>query len=344
MAEKEHFVTMDYVRYIMALGVVVAHFSLVMNCDFWWPVSSGTAVSVFFGLSGFLVYATFQRKQSLKDFLLSRTKRIMPIYLVIVVASALLLSFVSTLSLSEYFCHPDLWKYLGANICFLNFLQPTLPGVFTDNVVPTVNGSLWTLKVEWALYLSIPLFDWAIRHWRISAKKLLFSIIVLSVAYKALMQYLYGATGHQIYHILSYQFIGQLTYFYSGVLVFLNFEYCKRHKRALLLLSAAMSIICWLTSDCVQHWAVSILYDLFYPTSIVTFFLLVSCVDWLPVRLPRIPNLSYELYLIHFPVIQVVAQEFHFRSNVLIVVLLAELSIMLLLSQVLTKATKSLLS
>lgn len=61
MTEKEHFVAMDYMRYIMALGVVIAHYNLIMGSNFCWPVSSGTAVSLFFGLSGFLVFATYSK-------------------------------------------------------------------------------------------------------------------------------------------------------------------------------------------------------------------------------------------------------------------------------------------
>ena len=332
---------MDYMRYIMAFGVVIAHYNLIMGCDFWWPVSSGTAVSLFFGLSGFLVYATFQRQATTKGYLLSRAKRIIPTYSIIVVLSAILLSFVSTLRLTDYFTHSDFWKYLGANLCFLNFLQPTLPGVFSDSVEPAVNGSLWTLKVEWALYFSIPLFDWIVRRWKISVVKLITVLFMLSVIYKAFMEYVFAASGNQIFHILSYQFIGQLTFFYSGVLIYHNFDFCKKHKWILLIVSAFTSMVCMLIKAYYQHFATNLFCDLLFPIAIVTFILMICCADWHAIHLPKIPNLSYELYLIHFPIVQVTAQILHVTSDILYIVFFAELLVMLLASHLLSKTTKA---
>lgn len=342
MTEKEHFVAMDYMRYIMALGVVIAHYNLIMGSNFCWPVSSGTAVSLFFGLSGFLVFATYKRRNTIKAYLLSRAKRIIPTYTIIVLLSAILLSFVSTLSFTEYFGSCEFWKYIGANICFMNFLQPTLPGVFTDSVEPAVNGSLWTLKVEWALYFSIPLFDWIMRRFKLSAAKLIASIFVLSVIYKAFMEYMFSTTGNQIYHIMSYQFMGQLTFFYSGVLIYLKRDYCNQHKLSLFIASAITCLVCMIIKDNCNHWTVGILFDLLFPLAIVTFILMICSTDWHTIHLPRIPNLSYELYLIHFPIVQVVAQEVHVESNMLFVVFIAELLVMLIASQLLSKATRSL--
>lgn len=79
--------------------------------------------------------------------------------MLIVVACAAGLVFASDLTPAQYFTDSGLIKYLAANLSFLNFLHPTLPGVFQGQefVNPAVNGSLWTMKIEWALYLSVPL-------------------------------------------------------------------------------------------------------------------------------------------------------------------------------------------
>lgn len=156
--QSSRFYQMDLVRYYLAISVIVAHFNLIFSKSLFWPTDSGTAVGVFFGLSGFLVYASYQRSRNYSSYIFNRAKRILPSYYIVVLSCALLLCFMSDLGIKEYFLSSSFWKYVISNLAFLNFIQPELPGVFTDNAIPAVNGSLWTLKVEWMLYLTIPLF------------------------------------------------------------------------------------------------------------------------------------------------------------------------------------------
>lgn len=41
---------------------------------------------------------------------------------------------------------------------FLNFISPSIPGVFESNLI---YGALWTIKIEVMFYISIPLIAWA---------------------------------------------------------------------------------------------------------------------------------------------------------------------------------------
>jgi peptidoglycan/LPS O-acetylase OafA/YrhL len=157
---------MGVVRYYLALSVVMAHFSTLTGVEVWWPTSSYDAVGGFFALSGFLVYGSYLRAPSLKTFIANRARRILPAYSFIILLCAFGLVGLSTLPAAEYFTSWHWWRYLLSNLTFLNFLCPDLPGVFSGNEMTAVNGSLWTLKVEWMLYLTVPLVAWLIAKLR----------------------------------------------------------------------------------------------------------------------------------------------------------------------------------
>ena len=148
--------SMGLVRYYLAFAVFVAHFNAVYDAGIWFPTDGYNAVGGFFALSGFLVYPSYLKHRNLKDYMLRRVRRIFPPYMFIVLLCAFALVFVSTLPASEYFFNAQWLKYLASNLTFMNFLCPELPGVFQDLPVKAVNGSLWTMKVEILLYLSVP--------------------------------------------------------------------------------------------------------------------------------------------------------------------------------------------
>ena len=108
-------------------------------------------VPAFFALSGFLVTGSALRLRKTSTFIAFRVLRILPALSVEVMLSAVVLGAVFThLPLSEYFTEHGFWRYFGNIIGLVTF---TLPGVFTDNPVNTVNGNLWTLPAELHCYL-----------------------------------------------------------------------------------------------------------------------------------------------------------------------------------------------
>ncbi|MCM1321652.1 MAG: acyltransferase [Bacteroides sp.] len=119
------------------------------------------AVNVFFILSGFWVTQSFLKSESLREYAAKRARKIFPQYAAVVVLCAVLLAAFSALPAKEYFSDGGFRKYLAANLCTLNFLHPPLPGVFGG---AAVNGSLWTIKVELAFYVMLPLIVLAARR------------------------------------------------------------------------------------------------------------------------------------------------------------------------------------
>ena len=132
----------DFFRLLFAFSVFVAHFGILTSHKIaWYPISSAMGVGGFFIISGFLITRSYYRSRSLADYTVKRIRRIVPAYMLVVIACAVFLSFLTSLSWQEYFTSKEFFKYLSANISFLNFIQPTLPEVFTNNLLPYINVS-----------------------------------------------------------------------------------------------------------------------------------------------------------------------------------------------------------
>lgn len=283
------------VRYILAFSVIIAHVGELMGFDVHWPIPSYVAVGGFFALSGYLIFGSYERHPSLTDFLRRRAQRIMPPYVKIVLICAIAMVFISTLSPVEYFTSGGWWRYLLANLTFLNFLEPTLPGVFYSYAEPAVNGSLWTMKVEWMLYLSVPLVAWICHRWRWQRTHMAIGIYLFSIIYRLMFVWLHQRTGNEIYLILSRQVFGQLAFFYTGVWVYANYELFRTHRH----LIAGVCLVLFLLAEYIPY------YNFVFEPAVISLLVVYACTTgrwgtWVPVK----GNISYEMYLCHFPIIQ----------------------------------------
>ena len=291
---------MDAIRYVMAFTVLVSHFNDLTASSLFVLLRMDLVVAMFFTLSGFLVFDSYHRRPSLRRYITSRARRILPPYFFIVLACAFGFAAISTLSPGEYFTSWHWWRYTLANLGFMNFIEPTLPGVFTGGqmVQPYVDGSLWTMKVEWFLYLSVPVVSYIIYKMRSvpHARNLaIFVIVIMSIAYRYGFNLLHDYTGKHIYSILARQFFGQMSFFYIGALLRIYLREFLSYKwifGVLIVIGCAASFI---------------FYDAFI---FITPFAFSGLVIWLSMVgrwghfLSRHDNVSYDVYLYHFPVIQ----------------------------------------
>jgi peptidoglycan/LPS O-acetylase OafA/YrhL len=135
---------LNFLRLLLAYIVVIYH-SMTLS-GYKYPLAKlfdgHIAVCGFFIISGFLIIRSFWSSDSLREYVVKRCKRLLPAYFVVIIICTLFLSLLSNLSIMEYFKSGQLIKYLFSNIFFMNFLQPSLPGVFIENKNYAINRSL----------------------------------------------------------------------------------------------------------------------------------------------------------------------------------------------------------
>jgi len=294
---------LDFLRLVLASTVFLFHINALTNLPAFAPLGRFTsapfAVRTFFVISGLLIYRSYTRSSSVSSYFEKRVRRIYPAYFTVIVLAALALSSLSTLPLSQYF-GMGFWKYLGANLLFLNFLAPTLPGVFTSNNLSAVNGALWTLKIEAAFYLFVPVMHYLCT--RFGTKQTIGLIFVLSCAWKfgfgALASLAASHGGYSldntrnIYSQLQVQFPAQLVYFSAGILILLYFDKLKHHFGKILLVTASAYLV--------DHLFKTDSLDIVWISGIV---LLVGFWRYFG-NFSKHGDFSYGVYIVHWPILQ----------------------------------------
>lgn len=114
-------------------------------------------VFVFFAISGFLVTQSFEHTANPLHFLAKRVLRIFPGLFAATLVSAFVLGpLVSDLTLGAYLSRLEPYGYVVGNT-LLDQTVHELPGVrFADNPVGLeINGSLWTLRFEFVMYVMV---------------------------------------------------------------------------------------------------------------------------------------------------------------------------------------------
>jgi len=295
MHKFKHENNFDHMRLFLALGVFFFHtteLTQLAQLNFIRNIfSASVAVHSFFIVSGFLIFMSYERSSSLKSYFTKRFKRIAPGYITVIVLAFLLLSSMSALSLTDYFTSSESWKYLFSNLSTLGFLHLTLPGVFTENYNTAVNGALWTIKVEVMFYFAVPLVAFFYR-W-LGTTKTLVIVFILSALYHYGMAFLAQTYHNGFFTVLQRQLPGQMMLFSAGALLYYHHQTFLKYKHLFFLLAVAGYLLSKYTG--------------FYPLYTISLSMLVIYLATAIVYLGHIArygDLSYGIYIWHFPLIQ----------------------------------------
>ena len=289
----------DFLRFVFAFNVVLGHLVVIALVPEFSPYKhvfdTGLSVTGFFVISGFLIAQSYERSSTIKSYFLKRAKRLLPAYLFVVVGCAIGLVGLSTLPVSEYYGAAEWWKYLGANLSFMNFLQPWLPGVFDNPVINdnSVNPALWTLKIEVGFYLILPL----LMIWLHKVKRpwLLLSVIyLLAIIYRNGLLEIGEAIENENYLVLARQLPGFMSYFAAGMAGYWYKESFLRYKHYLIIPAALLFVIEYYSG-----------YEILLPMawSIIVLW----CAYSLPAlnHFAKYGDISYGIYIYHGPILKI---------------------------------------
>ena len=275
----------DLLRLLMAVTVLLAHaseLSLSPALDWIWLDGSTLAVQGFFVISGYLMMGSFGRSPSTLDFFRRRFLRIYPAY-----GAAVLLGSVALVSMTNAARFGADWMhYLAANLVFANWLHPGIAGVFEHNRLPAINGALWSMKFEVCCYLGVPVVFLLARRagW----------IPVLCAIYASTAV----AAGY-VSSPLLHQLLGLVAGFVAGMALH---HWRVQFDRARWPLLAFACVALAMRFAPAQPAAMAIL--------------VIAFARWTPhVDAAKFGDLSYGIYITHFPIIQFLVAAGLFASS-----------------------------
>lgn len=272
----------DYLRIGLSIAVTIVHCVGLSTEDpasllwgSWLTPLIAAVLPAFFSLSGYLVSGSLLRN-SIPMFAGLRALRIVPALAFEVVLSAIVLGVLFTkLSYYEYFSSPEFATYF---LNIVGYIQFTLPGVFEGRMV---NAQLWTIPAELECYIALML---AAATGLFARRLTYFAFVTLACITFAMLSVRFdtiAANGPFTGRVLVFGFL-------FGTVIF-QFRDRLPYSAPLAALSFAIALLIF------QFPNISYVGTLPLSYSVVYVGLM---------RLPKIPfgDLSYGLYLFHFPV------------------------------------------
>nr|WP_315487055.1 acyltransferase [uncultured Undibacterium sp.] len=286
---------LNFLRLIAAGLVLYGHSAILLGHPeplflSWMPLGP-LGVAIFFVISGYLVTQSWQQDPNLRRFFIRRCLRIFPGLIVCVLLCIFVLGpWLTSLSLKQYFAHEATWSYLR-NIGL--YIVYYLPGVFEHGRVPNaVNGSLWSLPLEFFLYIAVALLGMiSTKKWMTIATFLASALLYLFWAQSATeMLVVYGTDLRQL-------FING-TYFWAGA-VFYQLD-LKRYFSITSVVLAGVGMLCIQTNFpqylFLAGWGLLPLIVLAFGLSTNEFL----------TRMTATGDYSYGVYIYAFPVQQAI--------------------------------------
>ena len=303
----------DLIRLLAALQVLVTHSMEHMKFQ------SSTlkllaailnyvpGVPIFFTVSGFLIYASFDRNHDLKNYFRSRFLRIFPGLWLCLLFTITLLIYFGFINLHNVFSKPFI-AWLLSQVTFFQFYTPDMMRAFG---VRNPNGSLWTIPIEITFYIAIPLVFYLVKTFKMRRNYLLILLSILSIAYN----YWYSIHFKQnaddqtiLVKLMGLNLAPYLFYFLLGSLAYENWPLIKKYYEGKGLIWLCIYIVyCLIFSGWLQKFSPSYWVSFYGFISVVILSQTILSLAYTTVnaskKLLKGNDISYGVYLYHMPVV-----------------------------------------
>ncbi len=290
-----------------------------------WVPMGPLGVYIFFAISGYLVAQSWERDPHVLRFLAKRALRIFPGLAVCTLLSVLVLGpLLTTLDAGTYWRNEHTRGYLTNMALYITY---HLPGVFANNRLPhAVNGSLWSLPVEFFMYLLLALLGLLAAAFKAVSNRLLaWAVGVMALVFMLLAAFWAGTTTEAL--VMYRTDLRQVpmcgVYFLVGASLF-----CFKLSKYFTLSNVLLALVLWLCLGVQPHWFAMAAWVVL-PFVVLAFGL--ARQPWL-VRM-HARDYSYGIYIYAFPVQQTLvsfwpemALPAYLLSTLVITVALAALS------------------
>ncbi|KEY57811.1 acyltransferase [Serratia sp. DD3] len=282
----------DTVRHMAALMVLFSHhYALsgqlepyILNFE----SLGGIAVIIFFSISGFLISKSAMNSNDFVDFMSKRVKRIFPALIPCSLIMFIVIGgFVNRHQPNEYFT-AEVFKNIISTISLNGF---TNDGISDNFIHPGINGSLWTLPLEFLCYLITGL---AVATWK-RAEFFTFAFIFM-----VFMSIILLINEYQIlvFSIPLWLFFLRGSSFFLGAVLALNYDKWKK-KNVCLFIAIFLFMYAFSTYGKKIEYTVTCYI-------LVSFMTILICTSFNDFLVNGRFDFSYGIYIYAFPVQQII--------------------------------------
>ena len=288
-------------RALLAWSVVASHFPQSAP---WKPGVLSANVPAFLAISGFCIYLSLQ-KHGLKNWIQRRASRLMP---GLITATLLAVGIGATLTTATqlgYWGSEQTWKFVGAQISTLGFLQQSPEGV----AIPRLNQPTHTLKYEIVCYVALCFGIWRSRQ----NKESLTAVTLIVAASLFLILSWISMPGLEPLQELKHGL--QLCFFFTCGTIAAAYKDTWLKKKWIPLHIICGAILMQMFAEPGGKW--ESWENAPISLGIILFFIMGShCVPE-PKWFKKVGDPSYGIYLYHFPIGCAIAHHLKLESNAL---------------------------
>lgn len=268
----------------------------------------GIAVESFFVISGYLIFQSVERSSNFINYFWKRILRLYPAFIVMTLVTILTIPFIyeGIIPLLE---NQSFLNYFPRQLTLFN-LQQDIEGVFTHLPYTGINGSLWTIRYEFTMYILVGLLFFVKKGWR------LYSLIAFFISCYTIQnfyhpEFLNTIIFEKIYlHSPNFYRLG--TFFSAGAILSYFIIHLK-NKHTLSIIS--LSITCLITSIYfnIYHYIAPILL----PIAVIGFG--ISSTPIINKVGKAFGDISYGVYIYGWPIQQILIYTFDLNAYQLII-------------------------